>query len=326
MIAAGSLVGFVLAFVLLAWALSAAAAGVVRSSRRRLAAAGPAAERRAAALALLAPPLLALAVVVSIGVTPFHRADHCEVHGHHLHLCMTHGAAWASQPFAVAIVTGVLAMLAIRAGSGIGALVRTRRAVQALARTGSHRRVAGIDVVVAPFERRLSFTAGVRTPRIFLSTAVWDRLDEDERAALLAHEVAHARGRDVLWGMVLAAAAALGAPGLARSLRQRWRAATERLRDRQAAEVVGDPALVGAALLAVARVPAAPAFAGALDATADGELTERVDALLANGGDGADGARRIARVVVPALVGLTLAQAVWSEPLHHALETVLAIL
>lgn len=324
--AAGSLIGFALAFVLVTWTLSAVAAAVVRGQRRRLAAAGPAVERRAAALALLLPPALALVAMVSVGLAPLQGIDHCEAHGHHLHLCLVHGAAWATRPLAVALATGVAVMLALGAWSGLGGLRRTRAAVRALARAGSHRRVAGVDVVVAPFDRRLSFTAGVWRPRIYVSSAVWERLDEDERAALLAHEVAHARGRDVLCGLVLAAAGALGAPGVAGALERRWRAATERLRDREAAEVVGDPALVGAALVAVARVPAAPAFAGALDATADGELAGRVDALLAGGTDGVAAARRLARVAAPASLAASLTLIVWSEPVHHALETLLAIL
>lgn len=325
-VAPGSLVGFALAFAVVALAVSIVGALAFRCARRRLVAAGPAAERRGAGIALLAPPLLAGATVVAAAVAPF-AADHCAVHGHHLHLCLAHGAAWASRPLAVAVVAGLAALIVIAAAGGVAGALRTRRLTRALRRAGTIHRDGDIEVVVAPFARRLAFTAGVVRPRVYVSTAVWARLADDERRALIAHEVAHARGGDVRWGWLIAAASSLGAPRVAAELRRAWHAATERLRDAEAARAVGDQAVVGAAMLAVARVPAAAAPAGAVAATAeaDADLAMRIDALLAGGSDGVARSRAITRVALAGFAAAVAALVIWSEPVHHALETLLAV-
>lgn len=325
MTAPGSLVGFALAFLVVAWATSTAALLLHGALRARLSAAGPATERLTAAFGLVAPPLLAFIAVTSVALAPLSSVDHCEGHGHHLHLCLTHGAEWATRPVAVAMVAGCATLLVLAACTGAAGIVRTRRTLRALRRGGETRCIEGIDVVIVPFERRLSFTAGLVRPSVYVSTAVWSRLDDDERRALLAHELAHARGRDVLWTLVLSTAVHLGAPRLARRLESRWRAATERLRDQDAAHAVGDPALVGAALVSVARVPAAPSLAGTMDASGDDDLVARVDALLGGGPDGTYAARRLMRAGTAAITIVAVALVIWSEPVHHGLETLLAV-
>lgn len=324
MIAAGSFVGFVLASALLAWTLSALAGALVASQRRRLAARGPAAERAAAAVALVAPPVLAATAIAAIALAQLGGVDHCEAHAHHLHLCLAHGGEWASRVVPVALVAGLAAALAIRCAGMVARLVAARRIVTSLRRGGRARRAGGCELVVVPSPHRLSMTAGVLTPRVYVSTAVWDVLDDDERAAVLAHESAHARARDVLWRLVLGAFAALAAPGIGARLVATWSAATERLRDQDAAIAIGDAAVVGSALLKVARVPAAPPLAASAGLSADADLAGRVEALLDAAPIGAASARRIGRLAwVVGAVALVLA-VIAAGPIHHALETLLA--
>lgn len=324
MIAAGSLIGFVLAFVLLAWMLSGFAGAIVASQRRRLAAAGPAAERAAAAVALIAPPALAVAAIVAVAITQLGGADHCEAHGHHLHLCLAHGGAWAARAVPVALVAALAAAIAIELAGALVRIRRSRRVIATLRRAGEVRRRDGVDVVIAPSHHRLCMTAGIVTPRVYVSTAVWDALDGAERAAVLAHEAAHARAHDVLSRLLLGGVAVLSAPVIGAWLLRTWSGATERLRDHDAAIAIGDAAVVGSALLKVARVAAAPRLAGSVGLSADADLSARVEALLAGAPAGRAASRRIA--VLSWISGALALAVAWiaAEPLHHALETLLA--
>ena len=89
MIAAGSLIGFALVFIVSTWLASALATTWAASSARYLSSKGPAAEKRAAALALIAPPIAGAAVTISLAGASwlFAAGDHCGSHGQHLHLC-----------------------------------------------------------------------------------------------------------------------------------------------------------------------------------------------------------------------------------------------
>ena len=324
MIAAGSFIGFALAFVLLAWILSAVAGALVAARWKRLAVAGPAAVRTAATAALVVPPSLAAAAIAGIGFAQLGGADHCEAHAHHLHLCLAHGGAWASHVAPVAAVAALGVALALHVGARAVSIAAARRSTRALRRAGEIRRLDGQEVVVVPSPYRLSMTAGIVAPRVYMSTAVWDALDDGERRAVLAHETAHARARDVLRGLVLGAVAVLAAPRVGGRLLGLWRDATERLRDHDAAEATGDATLVGAALLEVARLPAAPRLATSAGLSADDDLSGRIEALLAGAPSGRASARRIARI---AWIGGALALAaavICAGPLHHALETLLS--
>jgi Zn-dependent protease with chaperone function len=325
-IAAGSLVGFALAFVILSWFLSVTAGAVVGWGRRRLAAAGPAAERTAAAVGVVAPPVLAAVAIVGVAATQLDGADHCEAHGHHLHLCLAHGGEWATRVAPVALVAALMTALAIQLGAALAGILRSQRVVAALRRAGTVHEHDGLEVVVAPSPHRLSLTAGIVRPRVYLSTAVWTALDDEERAAVLAHEAAHARAHDVLWRLCLGAMASLAAPSVGTRLLRLWIDATERLRDHDAATATGDAAVVGSALLTVARVPAAPRLAASAGLSADADLAGRVEALLADAPAGRLASRRIAGLSALGGVLLLAVALIAAEPLHHALETLLAAL
>jgi hypothetical protein len=116
--------------------------------------------------------------------------------------------------------------------------------------------------------------------------------------------------------------ALLGAPVLARRALVMWRSATERVCDGRAAAEV-DAAAVASALVALARVGNAPAVGVAFASPAG--VVERVEALLAPLPTGELMARRIARGLWLSLTACALAAALFADPLHHALETLLGV-
>lgn len=325
MIAAASLIGFVLALVTATWLASALAAGTVLLARRRLASLGPAAERAAAAASLVLGPLAGLAVVAvlagqSLVVLFGGAADHCPDHGHHLHLCLVHGAAWAHAPWAVAAVFALGALAVAALARAVLARVRAARGLRRLERLA---RPAGDDLLVAPAHTAFCFVAGLGRPRVFVSSAAWSALEEPERRAVLAHERAHIAHRDLVTRALLGVAALLGAPILAPRVLALWSRATERLRDHDAARVV-DPTTVARALVALARLAARPAPVG-LSFVASTDLVDRVEALLAGRPNGAAAARRLLRTAAAVLAGVAVAAIAFADPLHHLLETLLGV-
>ncbi len=324
---AGSLVGFALAFLATSWALSALlATGVVLA--RRIGAGRPALERQLATLALAIPPALAAALIaalvvlsMSVAGTP---ADHCALHGHHLHLCLVHGADWSGAPVPIAILAGGSVFVLGRLSSIAWAQIAAARALRLLRRRATDCE-AGALLVQSP--RPFVFVAGLVSPRIFVSTAAWDGLGPVNRAAALAHERAHLRAGDVARRCALGVSAALGAPVAGGAMLRVWDQATEALRDQDAAGEVGDPALVATALVTMARLgTTAPGWAVAPMAPAE-RLAERIEAVLA--GPVADDrrlARRVDRATKLASVAVAALCVVFADPLHHALETLFGVL
>jgi hypothetical protein len=318
---AGSLVGFGLALVATMWAVSlvlgAAALLVSRASGR-----DPALERAAATVGLGAPPILGAAAVMAIVVHSFSAvgsgADHCGEHGHHLHLCVAHGASWAANSAAVAALAAVGAVMLARIVALIASLVSGYRAVSDL------RRVAvEIDgVLVVPSERFFVFTAGFWRGATFASSAAWRTLGAAERAAAVAHERAHQEGRDLLRRAALALLAIAGAPLIGRRMLSVWDSATERLRDRDAAAAIGDETSVASALVALARAGSAcPAWTASL-VPAD-ELSLRVASVLDERGPRVRAGARLVTTSGVALVAAIPVAFLLADPLHHLLETVL---
>ncbi len=329
MIEASSLIGFALAFLGASWLGSAFLGGLVLLGRRRLGSAGPRAVRRAAACALVLPPALGLSIVLVLSgysvVGPWlGLPDHCPAHSHHLHLCVFHGTAWAEQPWAVTTVALIGTAVALRAVHHAAALWRARLALRRVARIS--RRLASPvgELLLAPASTPFCFVAGLLAPRIFVSTGAWERLDANERQAMLAHEQAHAEQGDLWRRSALGAFALFAAPLIAPRLLALWRRATERLCDHRAAVTVGDPEPVVRALVKLSTLGAgASRRAAACFVPTAGEVVDRVEAVLAAGGDGHAAARRIAIgaaiVVTLVLVGST----VFAGPIHHAVESLL---
>lgn len=323
MMAAGSLVGFGLALVAAIWAVSlllgATALLVSRASGR-----DPALERVAASVALLAPPILGAAAVLAIVVHSFaaagSTADHCGGHGHHLHLCVAHGAAWAANAWAVASLVAVGALVLARAVDLFTSFVRGLRAIADLRRVA----VDSDGVFLVPSDRLFVFTAGIWRGATFASSAAWRTLGPDERAAALAHERAHQKSRDLLRRAALALLAIAGAPLVGRRMLSVWDSATERLRDRDAAAAVGDETSVASALVALARAGSpCPAWSAPL-APAD-ELSLRVASVLDDRGPRVRAGARLAMASGIALAAAVPVVFIVADPLHHLLETVLGV-
>lgn len=314
-------IGFGLAFLGVAWVTSLACFLAVRLARSALRRLGPRAERRAAAIALVAAPLVGLAVAGGLAAwsaaTPWlGLEDHCPAHGHHIHLCWTHGGGWASVPWAVVLVAAVSATLAMRAALLVADVVRGELAVRRIARYATRR---APDVLVAPARTPFCFAHG---RRVYLSTATVDALDDEELAAVIAHERAHLAQRDPARRSWLGVAGLFGAPLVTPALLATWRSGAERTCDLAAARHTGDPTAVARALVAMTRLHAQP-VAGLGFAPRRPEIEERVEALLSGTPDGAEPARRLAWLALGAYAILVAAAVLLADPLHHVLETVL---
>jgi Zn-dependent protease with chaperone function len=328
---AGSLVGFALVAVIVSWAASAALGAAATAGRRRLARRGPAAERAGASLALLLPPVLGLAVTAALALGKLWAAtnggDHCLTHPHHLHLCLVHGGAWAGEAWALALLAAAGTAFLARLAAASARHLRAGRSLRRLARVSRPLADDARDVVLAPSALPFAFTAGLLRPRVYVSSALWDRLDGRQREALLAHERAHLRRGDVRTRVALELAGLLGAPFVAERLLAQWSAATERWCDAEAAARVADPLVVAETLVRVARLGAAASGgarpAGALSFTAcRDDLGARVEALLA--WDGREGRSRALAWSTAAAVALAAAAAgAFAHPLHHVFESLL---
>lgn len=313
----GSLVGFGMVFLVVAWVLSLTATGGLRVCRTRLLAIGPAAERRAVELVAAIPVVIAVALVAVLLVRSQVGVDHCEVHDHHAHLCLAHGDAWTDQVWAVVVGTLVMTITLCRFASLAIRGLRQRAAVARLRRVA--RREHGVWWVDTA--HALCFVSGFRAPEIFVSTGVWAILDETERAAMLAHERAHVRQRDVARRFVLDLLLIVGAP-FAATLRQAWDSATERLCDARAASDVGDAESVASAMVKVYRLGVRHSFATSFTPPGD-LLAERVEALLDAKPAGDPAAKRLLGRVVVGALALVVVAALNAEALHHLLESLL---
>ncbi|TMR42250.1 hypothetical protein ETD96_01500 [Actinomadura geliboluensis] len=136
----------------------------------------------------------------------------------------------------------------------------------------------GSRIRVIATSRPFALTYGLRRPRILVSTGLLNSLNEDELAAVLAHERAHLRNRDPL--KTLCARVLLARhfylPGMDH-LRHRFTMGRELAADRRALAQHGTTALAGS-LLKVSEGPAwarsAPAAAMASDDLLSARITQ----------------------------------------------------
>lgn len=323
----GSLIGFALVFVATTWLVSAALCAWLVRARPRLRRAGARAERRAAALTLVMPVAIGAALTGGlVGLSAIGPAlgfaDHCPAHDHHLHLCLRHGGEWGVRIWAIALIAGIGSLVAarlLRAARRSWLIAGRLRAVSAV--SVAHRMPDGSTCVRAPSRELFCFSVGWRAPRIFLSDAVLERLDDEQLRAVLAHERAHIELGDLWRAVVLRGLAVLGAPGAAAAALSIWNEASERLCDRIAADAVGSPAAVASSILTFARargVTPGCAFAPRRD-----RLIERVEAVLAGVPFGAPEARQLFARAAVAYGALAVAVIALADPIHHAIETLL---
>lgn len=317
-----SLIGFGVVFLLVCGASSAAITAMMFAARRALARRGAAVERRAAELAAAIPVALAAAVVAVLAFESATAIDHCATHGHHAHLCLRHGGAWAEHAWAIAALACGAGVVLARGVALAVVLGRGRAAVARLRPLGGG---APGCVRLVESARPFCFVAGLRRPAIFASTGARAALDRDEWRAMIAHETSHVVHRDLLHRLRLELLLLLAAPLAGPAIRACWSAATERLRDADAADELGDPEPVASALVRMARRAAALRLGAVAAFTPGGArlLASRVEALLGGAPRGERHARRIGRVALVASLAAIAAALVFAGPLHHALETLL---
>lgn len=323
---ASSLIAFALVFLASSALISLLLGVGLRYGERRLRALGARAEQRAATLTLVGPPVLALMLVgllaAESATSLLAGTDHCEAHSHHLHLCLVHGAAWATRPWAVALLAVVACFVAVRFLQILWAHVDAQRAAWHFRRMGESFPEAN-RCVSLPLDEPLVFTAGAVSPTVVISRGAWERLNSNERRAVIEHELAHVANGDLWRRALLAIFACFAAPGLASFALRLWDRSAERICDRKAADAVGRPTIVAGAIVALARcmsrtgAPAGAVFAAACS------ITDRVHSLLNAEPDGARGTAQLSRWFLGLGSGLALACAAFSEQIHHLLETIL---
>lgn len=120
---------------------------------------------------------------------------------------------------------------------------------------------AGIGLFALPSSRPVAFCVGLFRPRIVVSSALLERLDPEEQAAVVCHELAHARSREPLKCLLarLAARTFFWLPALG-ALLDRYLLVKELAADREAIARTSRPALAGA----LSQVLAQPTPAGAV--------------------------------------------------------------
>ncbi|MBI5509128.1 MAG: M56 family metallopeptidase [Deltaproteobacteria bacterium] len=323
--ALSSLVAFGVVFVGASLVLSVLFNLVLLACTPALRRLGPWVERRAAASAIILPPVIAIGLVAVLAVGSalaiLRGSDHCLDHSHHLHLCLKHGMAWASRPWALCLVISLATFVAVRSALSAWAHWGAQRAAARLRAVGAPIDQTGCYLV--PSQERFAFTAGLLSPTVVVSSAAWHALDSDERDAVLAHELAHVAHGDLRLRAILGLAAALGFPFLVNRTLRLWELSAERICDRRAALAVQRPSTVASAMLALVRAaPPKLAPEGAIFAAAC-HVPERVESVLREEPDGERPSRRLMAATVLAAVAVTATCGLFSEPIHHILETIL---
>lgn len=312
----GALAGFALVFVVTVVAMSAMAALSLGRLRNWLQKLGPMAERRAAEASAIMPVVIAIIVVSVLVAQSLVGIDHCEVHDHHPHLCLTHGAQWIERPWVVVAIAIAAATVLGRAIIIATTYLRGARSLQALEAVSEARD----DVRIVDSDRAFCFVA---RGGVFVSSRVWSTLPESERGALVAHERAHLRHGDLRKRVVLESLLVFAAPLAGDRIRGAWMRASERLCDAHAASVIGDPETVARAMVSMCRIGAMQPAPGFAFTPSIEELAGRIEAVLTGGPTGERAAALLARVAMLSCVLLAVAGVVAAEPIHHAFETLL---
>jgi Zn-dependent protease with chaperone function len=278
-------------------------------------------------------PAIVAASVCSALVWPslVQEACHCAAHGlHHPHLCLRHPDYAAAAVLPAGLIAAGWCVLAT---PQLVALVMDAWQTSRWARRVSNAPERVFDsirfhLIDAPGLG--ACTTGLLRPRIAVDRALWRKLSNDERRAVLHHEEAHRRRRDPLTLFVLELCAALAIPTQVMKLVRLWQADAETECDRHAADVTCSSDSVASALLVIAhyhqqtplvRLPIRASAAGS-------ELEGRVRTLLADIPSSRP-ANLACDALAVALIGFA-ASIVFclgaSDLIHHGAETVLGLL
>jgi Zn-dependent protease with chaperone function len=232
---------------------------------------------------------------------------------------MVHGAQWLERTWVVVALAIASAAMLARLVLVVTTFVRGARSIRELHALS---RDAG-DVRIVDSERAFCFVAGGRCPSIYVSSRAWSSLSSAERVALIAHESAHVRQRDVLTRAVIEGFLVFAAPLVADRARPMWLQASERLCDARAADATGEPESVASAMVSLCRLNASRPVASLGFTPAAEELAGRVRAVLAGGPIGERAAAILGRAVLAASLVLVAISIVAAERLHHVFETLL---
>lgn len=194
--------------------------------------------------------------------------------------------------FAVAVAAGVAkalvaAWLAGRWWRRFGAATAGSRVSRTVVELASRMGLKPPAVMVAPHPFGQAFTVGIRRPVVVLSRDLVSQLDDEELAAVLAHELAHVEAGDHAkkWLAVMLRDI-LFFTGLSFLVFRHLQAEMEVMADARSAQVTGTPLALAAALIKGWRLQAGGGWRQvALDnfapLLARGEVRSRVERLLA---------------------------------------------
>lgn len=311
---AASLIGFAVVFVLVAWATSLLArlsAAAIATHRY-----GPALERRLLEVGALAPLVIALSVVAILVSVSLLGEDHCLDHHHHAHFCLIHGAPWAQQSWALALVALAAVLVTWRLARFVITAVRNQRVLSNL------RAIAAYDEGIHWLQTPEPICFVTRKAEIFVSRGAWDALDAQERQAMLEHERAHIAQHDVIRRLFLDVAMCLIGPWM--TLRARWDAATERLCDARAAAAIRDRESVASALVKLARLQRSTALNMLGFTPGQDGLSSRVHAVLAELPIGERTVKRATLVACALSLVFVTVLAIYASQLHDVLEAICA--
>jgi hypothetical protein len=173
---------------------------------------------------------------------------------------------------AFAGVVLLLGLAARRSWLAVHAELRARTMVNGLATSDA-------QLIVVDDTTPTAYAVGSARGRIVVSTALLQALGAPERRVVLAHEAAHLRHRHGLFVHLCELAAA--ANPLLRRLPATVRAGVERWADESAADEVGDRRLTATAVARAALLRSRHRADRGVLAVADGDVSDRVQALLA---------------------------------------------
>ncbi len=305
--------------------VAAVTASVLPLLASTLARTAPARRARMLTALCLAPLATGLALALACLLPSLYAAlwpalDHCTQHAdEHLHLCLVHPPAAVLGLTARGVGVAGIVLVLVRAVPGLLRGWRAQRVLARLRDASTQADLMGVRNVDS--DAVFSFASGLLRPDIYLSRGLRERLDPAHLAAVLEHERAHVRRRDVLRRYAARVGALWHAPGIAVSLLAALDLACEEACDAEAAERLGDRVQVAQAIVAVARL--GPRLPPAVAATVVGfgaeTLTHRVVTLLEAPPPEPTSARWRLSATLVALVLL-------APVLHHATETVLSLL
>jgi Zn-dependent protease with chaperone function len=284
----------------------------------------PARRARVLAALCLAPlatglALVGLCLLPSLSAALWPALDHCTAHAdEHLHLCLVHPPDVALGAVAQIAAAAVLVVVLVRGVPGVVRLVRAHLVLARLRRVSSP---APPDLRSVDTDAAFSFTGGLLRPDIYLSRGLRDGLDPAQLAAVIEHERAHVRRRDILRRHAARLGVLFHGPATGRALLAALDLACEEACDEEAATHLGDRVRVAQAIVAAARIAPRPPpalAAGVVGFTVDA-LTHRVTTLLDSPRHDPAWPRGIA-------AGAVLLLVVLSPAMHHAIETVLSLL